>query len=262
MPGARGFRGRQDAWRLIVATDQRLLVTRSTRPSKPFVVVDAPYRDVGRFGIEWKRRGYVGVLSLTAPSADGISPETHVIGNITPANLLSIARALQAHGVPPDDPAALEEAERGWEEAQRAWAEGRRPGAAAAQRPHRPVRHEHAPVRSRAVAAPGSLGGDPLHGRDRRRFRRARGDRRPVRPLRLPVRDQVVARVCRAAQPAGHTLLLLHGSERRDRPDDPVEPGRARGPLGGIGAAPRAEWRWRPPPRLRAACAMRSAVWA
>ena len=128
MPGARGFRGRQDAWRLIVATDERLLVTRSTRPSKPFIVVDAPYRDVGRFGIEWKRRGYVGVLSLTVPSADGISPETHVIGNITPANLLSIARALQAHGVPPDDPAALEEAERGWEEAQRAWAEGRRRG--------------------------------------------------------------------------------------------------------------------------------------
>ena len=127
MPGARGFRGRQDAWRLIVATDQRLLVTRSTRPSKPFLVVDAPYRDVSRFGIEWKRRGYVGVLSLTAPAADGISPETHVIGNITPANLLSIARALRAHGVPPDDPAALDEAERGWEEAQRAWAEQRRP---------------------------------------------------------------------------------------------------------------------------------------
>jgi hypothetical protein len=128
MPDARGFRGRQDAWRLIVATDQRLLVTRSTRSPNPFVVVDAPYRDVSRFGIEWKRRGYVGVLSLTAPAADGISPETHVIGSLTPANLLSIARALHNHGVPPDDPAALEEAERGWEEARRAWAEGRQPG--------------------------------------------------------------------------------------------------------------------------------------
>lgn len=124
MPGAKGFRGRQDAWRLIVATDQRLLVTRSTRSPNPFVVVDAPYRDVSRFGIEWKRRGYVGVLSLTTPAADGISPETHVIDNMAPANLLSIARALQAHGVPPDDPAALEEAERGWEEAKRAWEEG------------------------------------------------------------------------------------------------------------------------------------------
>jgi hypothetical protein len=128
MPGARGFRGRQDAWRLIAATDQRLLVTRSTRSPNQFLVVDAPYQDVSRFGIEWKRRGLVGVLSLTAPAADGTSPETHVIGNITPANLLSIARALHAHGVPPDDPAVFEEAERGWEEAQRAWAEGRRPG--------------------------------------------------------------------------------------------------------------------------------------
>jgi hypothetical protein len=128
MPGAHGFRGRQAAWRLVVATDRRLLMTRSTRPSQPFVVVDAPYRDISRFGIEWTRRGYVGVLSLTAPAADGTSPETHVIGNMTPANLLSIARALQAHGVPPDDPAALEEAEHGWEEARRAWAEGRRPG--------------------------------------------------------------------------------------------------------------------------------------
>jgi hypothetical protein len=95
MPGARGFRGRQDAWRLIVATDQRLLVTRSTRSPNAFVLVDAPYHDVSRFGIEWKRRGLVGVLSLTAP-------------------------------------AALEEAERGWEEAQRAWEEGRRPGGSAA----------------------------------------------------------------------------------------------------------------------------------
>jgi hypothetical protein len=128
MPGARGFRGRQDAWRLIVATDRRLLVTRSTRSPNPFVVVDAPYRDVSRFGIEWKRRGYVGVLSLTAPAADGTSPKTHVIGNITPANLLSIARALQAHGVGAGDPAAVEEAERGWEEARRAWEESRRPG--------------------------------------------------------------------------------------------------------------------------------------
>jgi hypothetical protein len=128
MPGARGFRGRQDAWRLIVATDERLLVTRSTRSPNPFLVVDAAYRDVSRFGIEWKRRGLVGVLSLTAPAADGTSPDTHVIGNITPANLLSIARALQAHGVPPDDPAALDDAERAWEEAQGAWQEQQRPG--------------------------------------------------------------------------------------------------------------------------------------
>jgi hypothetical protein len=118
-PGARGFRGRHDAWRLIVATDQRLLVTRSTRSMKPFVVVDTPYRDVSRFEIEWKRWGHIGELSLTAPAADGASPETHVIANIAPANLLSIARALQAHGVQTDDPGALEDAERAWEEAQR-----------------------------------------------------------------------------------------------------------------------------------------------
>ena len=128
MPGARGFQERKDAWRLVVATDQRLLVTRSTRSPNGFLVVDSPYRDVSRFGIEWKRRGLVGVLSVTAPAADGTSPETHVIGQITPANLLSIAQALRAHGVPPDDPAAFDDAERAWHETKSAWESGRQPG--------------------------------------------------------------------------------------------------------------------------------------
>jgi hypothetical protein len=58
------------------------------------------------------------VLSLTVTGPGG-APETHVITQISPLNLLSIARALRSHGVAPDDPDALAEAERAWEEAQR-----------------------------------------------------------------------------------------------------------------------------------------------
>lgn len=113
---ARGAR-RQEAFRLIVATDRRLLVTASTRSTEPFVLVDVPYGRVSRFGIEWTHWGRVGVLSLTVAGADGATA-THVITSIVPANLLSIARALQSHGVHEDDPEAVAEAERAWEEAQ------------------------------------------------------------------------------------------------------------------------------------------------
>jgi hypothetical protein len=113
----RGARSRHDAFRLVIATDRRLLLAASTRSTERFPVVDAPYRRVSRFGIEWTYRGHTGELSLTVDGGDGAPAETHVIGSIAPANLVSIAAALQAQGVPVDDPAALLEAGRGWEEA-------------------------------------------------------------------------------------------------------------------------------------------------
>jgi hypothetical protein len=113
-----GVRSRRDAFRLVVATDRRVLLAASAQSTKPFPLVDAPYPGVSRFGIEWKYRGRVGVLSLTVDGVDGAAAETHVISSISPANLVSIARALQAHGVHADDPTAVSEAEREWEEAQ------------------------------------------------------------------------------------------------------------------------------------------------
>jgi hypothetical protein len=116
---ARGVRGTRAAFRLIVATDGRLLVIGSPRSSPPFVLVDVPYAAVSRFGIEWKVRGRIGTLSLTLEPADGAPAVTHEITYITPANLLSIARALRAHGVQAEDPALITEAEGAWEEALR-----------------------------------------------------------------------------------------------------------------------------------------------
>ena len=116
---SRGARGRRDAFRLVVATDRRVLATASTRSKEPFPLLDVPYGRVSRFGIEWKGRGRVGVLSLIVAGVDGAPSETHVVSAITPANLLSIAQALHLHGVPADDPEAVSEAERGWEEALR-----------------------------------------------------------------------------------------------------------------------------------------------
>jgi hypothetical protein len=116
---ARGAGRRRAAFRLVVVTDRRLLVATSDRSAERFLLVDAPHRDVSRFGIEWKYGGRTGTLSLTVPRLDGGPADTHVIASIVPANLLSIARALQSHGVQPDDPAAVSQAERAWEEAQR-----------------------------------------------------------------------------------------------------------------------------------------------
>jgi hypothetical protein len=83
----------QAAFRLVVATDRRLLVTTSSRSATPFLLVRAPYRHVSRFGIEWKQWGRVGVLSRTVEGGrDGGPAETHEIGSIAPLNLLSIAR--------------------------------------------------------------------------------------------------------------------------------------------------------------------------
>jgi hypothetical protein len=94
---------------VIIATDRRLLVSGSAAA----IVLDVPYDEVSRFEIEWKQRGRIGVLSLA------VAGEAHVISSIAPANLLSIARALQSHGVDTDDPAAVAEAERAWDEALR-----------------------------------------------------------------------------------------------------------------------------------------------
>jgi hypothetical protein len=114
---ARGARGWRAGFRLVVATDRRLLVATSGRSTDPLLLVDVPYERVSRFGVEWKYLGRVGALSLTLAGTSGAPSETHAISAIAPANLLSIAEALEAHGVHDDDPAAVAEADDAWEEA-------------------------------------------------------------------------------------------------------------------------------------------------
>ncbi|HET8953998.1 MAG TPA: hypothetical protein VFN44_25975 [Solirubrobacteraceae bacterium] len=111
---------RRDAFRVVAATDRRLIAV-----GRDGVVFDAPYAGVDRFAIAWAAGGRTGRLSLSAGDA------THVIASIGSANLLSLAQALRAQGVPTDDSAAIDEAQRGWEEAL---------GRAASRRPARPNR--------------------------------------------------------------------------------------------------------------------------
>ena len=113
---------RKEALRLVVATDRRLLVASSSRSPERFLVIDVPYRLVSRFGIEWRRFVQTGQLSVTAPRIDGGGDETHLITSIAPGNLLSIARALQAHDVPTDDAGTVAEMVQAWEEGQDATA--------------------------------------------------------------------------------------------------------------------------------------------
>ena len=101
-----------DAFRLIVATDRRLLVTGSAR-SEPFALIDVPYARVNRFGFEWKLMGRMGQLSLTVDGTE------HVFTQVTPANLVSVAAALESHAVPTDDPPALAAAKQAWDETRR-----------------------------------------------------------------------------------------------------------------------------------------------
>src|SRR4051794_8631164 len=54
---AQGGRRWQDAFRLLVATDRRLLVATAARSAERLLLIDAPYRDISRFGIEWKHWG-------------------------------------------------------------------------------------------------------------------------------------------------------------------------------------------------------------
>ena len=97
-----------DALRVLAATDRRMLVAGRTG-----VVLDVPYASISSFGFVWKLRGRIGTHTLTTGGA------TCSIGAIAPANLLPIAQALRAHGVVADDPAVIDEAQRGWEEALR-----------------------------------------------------------------------------------------------------------------------------------------------
>jgi hypothetical protein len=113
---ARGVGGGRAAFRLVVATDRRLLVGTTT---ERFLLVDVPYRRVSRFGIEWKYKGRIGELSLTVTGVDDTPAETYLISSIAPANLVSIALALRSQGVEADDPEAVSEAERAWEQARR-----------------------------------------------------------------------------------------------------------------------------------------------
>ncbi|HEX8648012.1 MAG TPA: hypothetical protein VF715_14050 [Thermoleophilaceae bacterium] len=103
--------------RLIAATDRRLLVVGQTGSPDGAPLIDAPYDRVTRFGFEWKQLGLAGELSLDVAGAGTAAPETHVIGSIAPAHLVSIAQTLRSHGVPADDPAAVAAAERAWDEA-------------------------------------------------------------------------------------------------------------------------------------------------
>ena len=112
-------RSRHDAVRLVVATDRRVLLAGSPEPQERFVLVDVPYDRVSRFAIEWKLRGRIGQLSLTIDTSDGSPAETQRITSIAPANLVSIALALDANGVSADDPEAVAEAGRAWDEARR-----------------------------------------------------------------------------------------------------------------------------------------------
>jgi hypothetical protein len=121
--GARPWRY---ALRLIAATDRRLLVVDSAPSTASAVLADLPYSRLSRFGIEWRQWGITGTLSLTVDGDQGTPSETVVIGSITPANLVSIAQALQSKGVPAGDPAAVAAAERAWEEAKLAQREGAR----------------------------------------------------------------------------------------------------------------------------------------
>jgi hypothetical protein len=104
----RARRSGRHAVRVIAATDRRLLVADDSR-----VVLDVPYGAIVRWEVAWKALGQAGTLSLTAAGA------THVIGSIVPANLLSIAQALRAAGVPTADPAPIDEAQRRWDRARR-----------------------------------------------------------------------------------------------------------------------------------------------
>lgn len=106
----------QEAVRLVVATDRRLLIATSPQSSQ-FLLADVPYSRVSRFAFDWKYDGSIGELSLTVDGEDGQAAETHVVTMVAPANLLSIARALRDQGVEADDPAALVQAEGAWEEA-------------------------------------------------------------------------------------------------------------------------------------------------
>jgi hypothetical protein len=114
---APGTRPRGDALRALAATDRRMLVAGRTG-----MLLDVPHGYISRFGIEWKLHGRMGTLSLTTGEV------TCTIAAITPANLLSIAQALRAHGVVADDPAVIDEAQRGWEEALRRGTDKQRRG--------------------------------------------------------------------------------------------------------------------------------------
>ncbi len=112
----RAQRNWRDGFRLAVATDAASFWP-DPPLTQPFPLVDVPYPRVSRFGIRWKQWGRIGVLSLTVDGLDGAPPETLEITSIGPANLVSLARALESHGVQADDPVAIADAERGWEEA-------------------------------------------------------------------------------------------------------------------------------------------------
>lgn len=99
--------GQRDGLRVIVCTDRRVLVAPERRKGAWSPLVDVPYASVAGFGIDWTHAGRFGELTLRLAGG-----ETHAMGLIAPMNLLSIAQALETHGVPADDPAAVAEADR------------------------------------------------------------------------------------------------------------------------------------------------------
>lgn len=103
---ARGRRG-PEAFRVVAATDRRLLVTGGG------AVLDLPYAQVAGFGIAFKAGGLSGELSLT--TGDGPLELTA----FAPANLVSIAQALRAQGVATEHDEAIDRAAQAWEQAMR-----------------------------------------------------------------------------------------------------------------------------------------------
>jgi len=90
---------------VLAATDRRLLLASAGG------VAELPYDSIARFSVGWRAYGRIGELAVV------VGGDRRVFGSIAPANLLSIARALHAHGVEAEDPDALAEAELAWEQA-------------------------------------------------------------------------------------------------------------------------------------------------
>ena len=102
---ARAVRGAADAVRLVVATDRRLLVV------SPAASLDVPYEELTRSSIAFKILGRTGALTLT------VGETTLEIIQLAPANLLSVAQALLAHGVETEDAELIAESEAQWQAA-------------------------------------------------------------------------------------------------------------------------------------------------
>jgi hypothetical protein len=121
-----------EGFRLVLATDARLLIVGATRSAQPTILADLSYARISGYAVEWLYGGRFGRLTLTVDADGDAPPVTHTISDTNPANLVSVLEALDAHGVAAEDPAVAAEATRLWDEA-RTGARGTAPHAPAAQ---------------------------------------------------------------------------------------------------------------------------------